>query len=466
MAPLRGIPAAAILAAAAALLPAAPGCATASEEIAPARAAWEAGDPAGALAALDALRPRIGKDAHLLDLERSSALQALGRFGAAADAAVDAAEAMDDREAADLASWVGAVLADDTAFPFEGADHEKVLARAMASVSLLMAGAPDDARALALQVNRVQDRLRSRAVLEREDDARPGYHPFALGEYLRALSDEQRGFLDEAAIGYAEAARYGFPGAGRERDRVKRNRLAEGEGRGAVVVLFLAGNGPLLVERVEPVTSAAFMAASSILNARKGFGMPSQAPVELPWPEPRPSPVAALRITSGAGLLGTTETLLDVDETALRQAADEMPRALVRAICRRAFKEYTKNLAKDAVAGKEHNWLGFLVDVAGYVWTGAERADTRCWSFLPKRIQVARIEVPEGDSILHLAPVDARGLPAGEEAALPVRVSRSRIGVVLVVAPVAGPPPFAFADPRTAMTTVLNPAQISREEGP
>ncbi len=418
-------------------------CATTAERVAPARTAWERGDPGAALAFLDEVRPKVGKDWPLVDLERCSALQALGEFVPAADAAERAAQAMDDAVSPDLSSWVGAALTDDNALPWEGADHEKVLARVMASVSLLLAGEPDEARALALQVNGVQERLRGRKVLEREGDARPGYHPFAAGEYLRAVVDEGRGFFDEAALGYREARGFGFAPAAGEEERARRSRLVRGEGKGPVVVLYLRGLGPVLEERVEPVTSVVFMVASSILNDRKGSGLPSQAPVEVAWPRPRRSPLGPLSVAAAGKSLGRTETLLDVDEVAFRQAADELPRAVLRAVCRRAFKEFAKNTAKRAATDRRDSFLGFAFDLGGLIWTGVERADTRCWSFLPKRFEVARVELTEGDSILDLAP------EGGVPVSLPVRVGRNRITVVLVVAPTPWAPPFAFADPRS-----------------
>ena len=48
---------------------------------------------------------------------------------------------------------------------------------------------------------------------------------------------------------------------------------------------------------------------------------------------------------------------------------------------------------------------GLAFDVAGIAWEGTESADTRCWSLLPDKIQVLRIELPEGEHDVTLRPV-------------------------------------------------------------
>ncbi len=447
-------PVAALAAAGAGLLLAA--CATTAERMAPARAAWEAGDPEAALAVLDGLRPDAGTDVALVDLERASALLALGRFGPCADAAEAAVRLLDAHEQGDIGEWALAGVTDDTALAFEGADHEKVLARALPALALLADGRADEARALALQVNRVQERLRARAVLPGKDPGRPGYRPFAFGEYLQALVDEMRGNFDEAAIGYGRAAEIlpAFPGSAEALARVRRSRLVEGEGTGAVVVLALLGPGPVLEEVAEPVTSVVAMAASAVINARKGAFLPSQAPVLVPRPRPRASPLRDVAVEVDGRERGATAVLLDVDDAAVRQWGDDMPRILLRAVVRRAFKEIAKNQVRSAVSGgRNASAEAVLVDVAGLLWTATERADTRCWSLLPKTVQVARIEAPVGERTLRLVPRRAGGGAAGPAVEVPLRVEAGRISVVLLVAPSDRAVPRVHVDPLSMPST-------------
>jgi len=428
------------------------GCATVAESLAPAREAYASGRLEDAEREVLAVAAGAGKDRPLVDLERSSVLLARGRFEEAADVAGRAASAMADYEKEDLGEWALAGLTDDTALAYEGDDHEKVLARALASVALLMAGQPDEARALALQVNREQDRLRRRPVLREQDGpGRPGYRMLVLGEWLQAVIDEQRGAFDEARIGWTRCREYepGLLQAEAGLRRAARRRLAEREGDGPVVVLYLEGRGPFKVEREEPVTSAVFVVASAIHNSRRGAGLPSQAPVMVPRVAVHPSPVESLEVAAEDGPAARTETLLDVDETAARQARDALPRAVLRAVLRRAFKEYVKGRVKSAVVGRrrEDGWGGLLLDFGGLLWTGAERADTRCWSLLPKRFHAARLELPAGVHRLRLTPLGRGGGAAGAPAEVEVRVDPARIAFVLVVGPEPWRPPWVFVDP-------------------
>ncbi|MHC4822198.1 MAG: COG3014 family protein [Planctomycetota bacterium] len=427
------------------------GCASTTEKAAPARAAVASGDLERALAILDGLHVEAGDDAPLVDLERASVHQALGHWSRSVNLMETAMETLEEREEPNAIEWLGGLGLDDTVFPYDAADHEKVLARALGSVSLLVAGEPGDARALALQVNQVQERLMEDEVLEQSPDLdRPGYRRFAFGEYLQAVVDETKGFFDEAAIGYRRAAKYEptFPGSARELERVKRSRLVEEDGTGAVVVISLTGPGPLRVEREEPVTSNLFLIASAILNSRKGYGVPSQAPVPISWIQPQRTAVDNIEIRDGLAVAGWTETLLDVDAVALRQAQDELPAAVLRAVLRRAFKEHSKNVVKRSTdSGRNNENVRLLWDLAGLLWTASERAETRCWSLLPKRLQVARLELPAGVRTLTFAGRSPRGQKSTPSTSVGIDVAPGRISFVLVYARSEGVAPRVHVDP-------------------
>jgi hypothetical protein len=51
--------------------------------------------------------------------------------------------------------------------------------------------------------------------------------------------------------------------------------------------------------------------------------------------------------------------------------------------------------------------------LAGIAWEATESADTRCWGLLPDKIQVLRVELPEGEHELLLTPISANSSAVG-----------------------------------------------------
>src|SRR5688500_3440388 len=47
----------------------------------------------------------------------------------------------------------------------------------------------------------------------------------------------------------------------------------------------------------------------------------------------------------------------------------------------------------------KHSLAGLGFDALGVAWEATENADTRCWSLLPDKIQVVRLELPAGEPI-------------------------------------------------------------------
>jgi hypothetical protein len=78
------------------------------------------------------------------------------------------------------------------------------------------------------------------------------------------------------------------------------------------------------------------------------------------------------------------------------------------------------------------------IDLAGVAWEASEAADTRCWSLLPDRIQVLRLELPVGTHTLTLTVLDHGGRPLGDPVPQDVAVSDGRNTYLLVRASDAG----------------------------
>ena len=102
-----------------------------------------------------------------------------------------------------------------------------------------------------------------------------------------------------------------------------------------------------------------------------------------------------------------TRTISDISAMAVEQYNAVYPEVLARAIVRRVVKKGTIYALKTVADVNET--ASVLMDVAGVAWEATEKADTRCWSLLPDKIQVLRLELPEGTHRLELQSLDDRG---------------------------------------------------------
>jgi hypothetical protein len=93
--------------------------------------------------------------------------------------------------------------------------------------------------------------------------------------------------------------------------------------------------------------------------------------------------------------------------------------------------------AKDRLAA-DSDIASLALDIAGVAWEATESADTRCWGVLPREIQVARIELPEGIHEISLEPITA-GRPVGPLQTQAVQISSGKNHYLLGYWPGATP---------------------------
>jgi RNA polymerase sigma-70 factor (ECF subfamily) len=102
-------------------------------------------------------------------------------------------------------------------------------------------------------------------------------------------------------------------------------------------------------------------------------------------------------------------------------------------VARRAVKKGTIFSVKQGL-GMGEGLPSLALDVAGVAWEATESADTRCWSLLPDRIQVLRLELPVGSHTLLLRPLDRQGQPLGQPVPQTVTVADGRNSYLLLQA--------------------------------
>ena len=235
-------------------------------------------------------------------------------------------------------------------------------------------------------------------------------------------------------------------------------------GHGVLCVIALVGPGPRLVETQAPTTTASLQIASMILQSSQGdVQIPNLASVRVPTVEIPHSDVMcigvsalspATRSTSPVQLvnhanqeqavthqlatheqiLGVTETLTDVGALAFAKSEAEMPWTVARAVARRVTKEAavhttTKMMGLD---GTQANLAHAMLSTA---WSASERTDTRCWGLLPREFQALRPELPVGQNVVELAPVDQAGNVIGDPVQQTVTIRDGETQFLIVTAP-------------------------------
>jgi len=437
---------------AAACLALAAACTSPDERIAGFADQWDRGEFAGAEASIDQLiASESGTDlavvtsSHGLDesidanegdtflflLEKAMTRLAAGDLDSAIDLLRRSRDALAKRwDDTDVKGFLSAGLGDDTFRDYTGADYEHVVVPALLAVVDLLNGG-QDAFAYALQVGEVQERILGSTFGENLDEEGHGYNPrkeyqrLAIGAYVEGLLREREGFGSEANKAYERARAWGGdtnPVIAEAVQRTGGGAFAAPH-HGVVHVFRFAGRGPRLVQGSSPITDQALLLANvgSILIG-ESIGVIGQTMIPVPVVANPDSVIAPLEVRVDGQVAGSTATVLDVGAVAGQQLNANMPWILARAAIRRGVKAVAAKAAQDA---SSDDW-GFLAGLAtNLVLTAGENADTRNWTSLPSQLQVARFELPEGESTLDL----------GLGLLVPVRVAAGKDTYVLVIQP-------------------------------
>jgi hypothetical protein len=407
--------------------------------------AKESGAKPDAVARSNGLDDKAGKgDTYLLLLDKAMTQLALGRPEVAVELMRRARDQLDAHQSKSVKDYFAAVLTDDTALDYAGADYELILVRVMLCLCDLLVHSSQtegDAYAYALQVGEKQEQIIGSPLGEDIGyKPRQEYRRVGIGAYLQGVILEATGARDGAARAYERCVGY-------EPDiRIAEEALAratEGRyaapGEGVVHVFRLAGPGPFYATGTSPPTDFALrlaqLAAAIITDSYVPF---MQTEVPVPVLAAHVSGVPPLEVSAFDRTVAT-EALLDVNMVAAQQLEKMMPLIIARAVVRRAVKAAATTAGSEAVGNnnrknKDAIELGFAL--ANLLWTAAERADTRSWSSLPAQIHVARLPLPAGVHALRL----------GGDAEAEVRIAAGRDTYVVVVQPDPGRPGVVLVD--------------------
>jgi hypothetical protein len=400
------------------------GCASHADRLAQVRSAYFANDLSAASAILDAGIKADPREADVLKLERAMVSLSAGEPQEAERLLREVRDRFDELEGAQLAN-AASYLTDDQRRAYAGEDYEKVLLRAMLALSNLMHDG-GDAEAFSLQTIAKQEEIIAAAGPEQEKNPKLAYQRVALAPYLRGVLREATHLdYDDAERSYVAVVNWqpGFRPGPYDLERAARG-THSAPGNGVLYVFALTGRGPYKQEVVEVPSSAALLIAGEIVSAVGSQTVPPNvAPVKVPRVvRPPPGATQSVAISVNGQPVGTTETITDVSDLAVRQYEAIFPEVVARAVARRIVKKGAVVGAKEMSGIEKGSLTGLAVDLAGVAWEATESADTRCWGLLPDKIQVLRVELPAGEHELAIAPQLMAGRPGA--------VRRERVTIV------------------------------------
>ena len=326
----------------------------------------------------------------------------------------DSFDTLENANAKKTAEMTAAMLTDDNSLSYPGEDYEKVMIRVMLALCSLMTDG-QDVYAYANQINLKQQQIIDASDVNPETNQKikQNYKQLAVGSYLTAIlreADFTHSSLEEIRQKYQETYQW-------TEDFDLRKQLVQhaqtcqhsAPGNGVVHVFVMLGRGPHKVQTNEAATQLSLLAADRIVSSVSSHSVPPTiAPVPIPEVVESPCPVHFVNVLADEASVGKTATLTDVNRIAYEQFQDNKPWIVARAVARRVLKKGAIYGIKEG-AGVHNDAGEVLLDVAGVIWEATEEADTRCWSLLPGKIQVARIELVAGEHEIALQGMGNQG---------------------------------------------------------
>jgi uncharacterized lipoprotein YehR (DUF1307 family) len=390
------------------------GCATHFDRVQPIRMAFFDGDLAGANEQIEKQFKKHKRERDVLMLDKAVIELASGRPKDAERLLRQVRDRFDEQEGIDAAKEVASMLTDDQVRPYAGEDYEKVLIRALLSISNLMSDG-GDAGAYALQMVDKQQQIMQQVdekYKEENQDAVLAYKQVALGPYIRGmLAEESPLTLNDAVRARVQVAKWepGFRDAQADLKRCE-HEVPMHPGNGALYFFALVGRGPIKQETAEVPTQAALLVADRIFDALgKRSVTPTLAPVKIPQVVNFVPVADCVSVSIDGEFAGKTATLVDIGEMAVRQQQAHYPSIIGRAVARRVIKKGILYTVEELADVQKGSLTSLAVVAAGVAWEASESADTRCWGLLPDTIQVLRVELPAGEHRVHLRPSQRQG---------------------------------------------------------
>lgn len=373
------------------------GCRATLPHIEPARDAYFSGDFETARTELVQATKRNKKLEDVARLELAVVELVAGNPSAADSLLRESRNLFDQRDPPTTVPTARSLLTDERSVPYDTAGYEDVMIRSLLSIASLMSRS-GDAESYAMQAQMSQQALAEQAEEKGLPNVGEIYQPLALAPYIRGLIRESNHHdYDDAERAYRLVAQWqpAFQQA-----TIDVARAAGGThsapGHGVLYVFAFVGRGPSKVQDVAEATGEALLIADRIVAATTKHEIPpTLAPIPIPRVVIPPSGVDKIGIAVNGQPAGITSILTDVGQLAKRQADAELPWTVARGVVRRVAKKAMVSGSINALGG-EGSALGTGGALVGSLWEATEQPDLRCWSLLPREIQVLRLELPAG----------------------------------------------------------------------
>lgn len=413
------------------------GCATHADRVRGARDSFYSGNILTAREKIDKeIKKGKTREIDVLKLDQALIDLFAGDCERATSALRETRDRFDYLEQKSLSEGTLAMLTDENTVSYCGEDYEKVMIRVLLTLSdLVQEGG--DAEAYALQINAKQDEIVRKGIgnvkipkndpQNSEEALNPklSYKQLAIGHYLRGvIREETLTNYDDSHRAYQQVAflEPGFSPIHGDIVRVCNSRHSQ-QGNGVLYVFSFVGKGPYKERDTADATQLGLLIADQIFSATNKYSVPpTVAPVPIPRivvPENR---VQSVGISLNGRSIGRTETITDVGKLANEQFEANRDAIIARAIMRRIVKKGTVYTAKEMI--EVNPWISFAMDLGGIAWEATESADTRCWALLPGKIQVLRLELPEGEHELGLQALGWNAHPVGQTYTKKIRIRR------------------------------------------
>ncbi|HVU86272.1 MAG TPA: hypothetical protein VHD36_03060 [Pirellulales bacterium] len=394
------------------------GCATHAHQLTKVRELYCAGELAEATSSVDKALKRPHNDGDVLRLEHAMLDLCEGRTREAEQTLRQVRDRFDTLEQASLGRSALSMLTDDNMRDYPGEDYERVLVRAFLALSNLMNGG-EDAQAYSLQITDKQQQIIDAAKDRNDEESKLAYKQVALGPYLRGmLREETHSNYDDVQRASATVVSWqpNFVYGLQDLERARHGHHSA-PGNGVLYVFALTGLGPYKEETMELPSTVALLIADQILSATNKYTLPPTiAPIKVPKVVVPTNQIDRVRVFVDRQPVGETATITNIGEMAREQYEAVYPHVIARAVVRRVVKKGVIYGTKTAMNIDRNSLWDIGLDVVGVAWEATEAADTRCWGLLPEKIQVLRVELPQGEHEIALQGVGSTlpGTPRAE----------------------------------------------------
>jgi len=403
------------------------GCATYDDQRARVQALFYSNDLPKAVEAIDkGAERRFDRD--VFQLDRAIVQLAEGKPREAEQNLLEVRDRFEQLEQPMIGEKALSMLTDAQRESYHGEDYEKVLIRAFLAISNLMHDG-GDAGAYALQVTDKQQQIVNAATLPDGTNPKAVYQHVAMGPYLfGALREATHANYDDVQRSAAIVCSWNpeFVYGTQDLERARNGRHSA-PGNGVLYFIALVGAGPHKEERIEAPSQIALLIADRLISA---FGdqtlPPTIAPIKVPVVITTQHDVGSIGVGVDGRRVGCTATITDIGRMALLQHQAVADTIIAEAVVRRVVKKSVVYGTKKVLGVNKHSIEGFLLDAAGVAWEATESADTRCWGLLPDKIQVIRVELPEGQHQLSLEALTAGGYPVGRPTTHTINIVNGR----------------------------------------